>query len=420
MTPLSARGTAQRVAIVGGSLGGLRAAEGLRRAGFEGPITVYGAERWRPYNRPPLSKAMLSHEDRPGGEAMVEQLAYRPRGVDDVDFRLGVRVSAADLDAGTLTWADGERSGTDEYAGLVIATGLRSRVLQVPGPSAGRHQLRTIDDCVALRAALEPDTRVVVIGSGFIGTEVACTLRSMGHRVTVVEPAGPPMVRAIGPTLGAAVQRHLEVAGIEFVIGPGLTAYDGAERVAGVLLDDGTRLRADLILEAVGSVCNVEWLAGNGLDLSDGVLTANDLSVVGAPHAVAVGDIARFPNPLFDDVPRRVEHWSMPTDTGKRAAATLADRLLERDPEPDPFAPVPSFWSDQVDLRFQSFGAPGLGDEVRIEGDLADLTSGVVATYHREHEGQTQHVGTVALNVPGARQRELRAAFTTPPTDSPP
>lgn len=405
---------AQRIAVVGGSLGGLRAAEGLRRSGFEGPITVYGAERWRPYNRPPLSKAMLSHEDRPRGDAMIEQLAYRPRGVDDVDFRLGVTVSAADLGAGTLTWEDGERSGTDEYAGLVIATGLRSRVLAVPGPSAGRHQLRTIDDCVALRAALEPGTRVVVIGSGFIGTEVACTLQSMGHQVSVVEPAGPPMVRAIGPELGAAVQRHLEAAGIEFVIGPGLTAYGGGERVTEVRLDDGTRLPADVVLESVGSVCNVEWLADNGLDLSDGVLTDNDLSVLGAPHVVAVGDIARFPNPLFDDVPRRVEHWSMPTDTGKRAAVTLADLLLGRDPEPEPFTPVPSFWSDQLDLRFQSFGAPGLGEEVRIDGDLADLTSGVVATYYREHEGRTQHVGTVALNVPGARQRELRTAFTTP------
>jgi 3-phenylpropionate/trans-cinnamate dioxygenase ferredoxin reductase subunit len=409
-------GRDQRVAIVGGSLGGLRAAEGLRRNGFEGPITVYGAERWRPYNRPPLSKAMLSHEDQPNGMEMIDQLAYRPRGVDDVDFRLGVRVSAADLGAGTLVWDDGEGTGTADYTGLVIATGLRSRLLRVPGPVIGRHQLRTIDDCVALRAALAPDSRVVVIGAGFIGTEVACTVRSMGYRVSVVEPAGPPMVRAIGAELGAAVQRHLEAAGIEFAIGPGLTAYDGAKRVERVLLDDGTALPADVVLESVGSVCNVEWLTSNGLDLSDGVLTANDLSVVGAANAVAVGDIARFPNPLFDDVARRVEHWSMPTDTGKRAAATLAGHLTGHELDPEPFAPIPSFWSDQLDLRFQSFGSPALGEDVRIEGDLSELTSGVVATYHRERDGRTQHVGTVALNVPGARQRELRAAFTTSPT----
>ncbi len=405
----------QRVAIVGGSLGGLRAAEGLRRAGFEGPVTVYGEEPYRAYNRPPLSKAMLSHVDRPSGPEMVEQLAYRPRGVEDVDFVTGVRVTRTDLGAGTLIWegSDGSR-GSSDFDALVAATGLRSRVLRVPGPEAGRHRLRTIDDCVALRAALSPGASVVVIGAGFIGTEVACTLLGMGHRVTVVEPAGPPMVRVIGPELAGAVARHLSGAGIEFVLGPGLQEYAGHDRVAEVVLTDGTRLPADVVLEAVGSVCNVEWLEGNDLDLTDGVLTANDLSIVGAPHAVAVGDLARFPNPLLDEVPRRVEHWSMPTDTGKRAAVTLADRLLGRDPEPEPFAPVPSFWSDQLDLRFQSFGAPQLGDDIRIEGDLDDLIGGVVATYHRSTPRGEQHVGTVALNVPGARQRELRSAFTAP------
>ena len=397
------------IAVVGGSLGGLRSAEQLRRAGHEGPITDYGAEPHPAYNRPPLSKAMLSHEDQPNAEEMLPQLAYRPRGVDDVEFRHGVTVTSADLSARTMTWQDSSGgTGTETFDGLVIATGLRSRHLKVPGPTDGRHCLRTIEDCVALRSALEPGAPIVVIGAGFIGTEVACTLHEMGHPVTVVEPAGHPMFRVLGAELAYAVQRFHEAAGITFVIGGGLTSYAGKEHVTGVMLDDGTTLPASVVVEAIGSICNTEWLKGNGLDLSDGVLTNNDLSVIGAANVVAVGDIARFPNPLFDEIPRRVEHWSMPTDTAKRAAATLAAAVNGAEPDLTPFAPIPSFWSDQLELRFQSFGSPGLGDQIEIEGDLDDLLSGVVATYHRGGV----HVGTVALNVPGQRQRELRSVFT--------
>ena len=167
-------------------------------------------------------------------------------------------------------------------------------------------------------------------------------------------------------------------------------------------------------MESVGSVCNTEWLAANDdIDLVDGVLCDNDLAVVGADRVVAVGDVARFPNPRFDDVPRRVEHWAIPTDTAKRAAPTLLAQLRGEEPDRTPFVPVPSFWSDQLDLRLQSFGSPGLADEIRLEeGDLAHLTGGVLLTYHRAG----RHVGTVAVNLPPARQRELRAAFDLVPT----
>jgi 3-phenylpropionate/trans-cinnamate dioxygenase ferredoxin reductase component len=402
------------VAVVGGSLAGLRAAEQLRIAGHAGPITVYGAEPHAPYNRPPLSKEMLAHPEQIDAATMAELLAFRRRSVvDDVEFRHGVAVDSVDLAAQTLTWRDrhgGE--GQDTFAALVAASGLRPRRLAVPGPPAGRHVLRTIDDAVALRIALpDPgdggDPGVVVIGAGFVGTETACTLRKTGHRVTVVEPTGAPMNRILGDALAQGVQRHHEAAGINFVIGRGVTAYVGTERVEGVLLDDGTAIPATLVIEAVGSVCNTEFLAGNGLDLTDGVLTDNSLAVHGAELVVAVGDIARFPNPLFDDEPRRVEHWSMPTESAKRAAQTLAAALGGRAAPEEPFAPIPSFWSDQSDLRLQSFGSPGLGEPRVIEGDLDDLLAGVLVTYHRGDA----HVGTVALNLSGARQRELRAAF---------
>jgi len=398
--------TAHRVAVVGGSLAGLRAAEQLRAAGHTGPITVLGAEPYLPYNRPPLSKEVLADPQGVEASALAERLLFRRRAsTDDVEFRLGDAVVSADLAAGTLVTDSGRHVA---YDGLVVATGLRPRQLTAPGPTAGRHVLRTVGDCHGLRSALLPGARVVVIGAGFIGCEVAAILRTLGHSVTVVEPAGPPMARVLGLELAAAVQRHHEAAGIRFVLGAGVVGFTGEDRVTAVVLDSGETLPAEIVVEAVGSVCNTEWLAGNGLDLTDGVLVDNHLLVDGAVRVVAVGDVARFPNPLFDDIPRRVEHWSMPTDTAKRAAATLVARLAGEMPDPAPFAPVPSFWSDQLDLRFQSFGSPALADDVRVEeGDPDHLTAGVLATYHREG----RHVGTLAVNLSPARQRDLRNAF---------
>jgi NADPH-dependent 2,4-dienoyl-CoA reductase/sulfur reductase-like enzyme len=231
---------------------------------------------------------------------------------------------------------------------------------------------------------------------------------------------------------------------MSFVIGQGVAGYTGQDRVTGVVLTDGTGaaaarvpggaaqaapasaaltsagpalagpvLPADLVVEAIGSIPNTEWLDGNGLDLTDGVLCDNTLSAVasgpGAPVTV-VGDLARFPNPLLDDVPRRVEHWSMPTDTARRAAATLHARMAGGQVDPNPFRPLPYFWSDQGELRLQSFGSPQLADDVVIaEGDPADLDQGLLATYHRGG----RLVGSLAVNLPPNRYRELREALLT-------
>jgi 3-phenylpropionate/trans-cinnamate dioxygenase ferredoxin reductase subunit len=445
----------KHVAIVGAGLGGLRAAEQLRAAGHAGPITVIGAEPHMPYNRPPLSKELLAHEladaeAAPGTDAddlaaLHQRVAFRRRAsVADVTFLLGVPVTAADLGAGELALADG---GTLRFDGLVAAPGLRPRHLSVPGPAgpgSGRHVLRTLDDCASLRAGLRaalaaaagdaaaadgfPRPHVAVVGGGFIGCEVACTALSLGCDVTVVEPAGPPMLRVLGEQVAKAVQRAHERAGITFVIGQSVIGYAGQDRVTGVILADGTDasgapaagglalagavLPAGLVVEAIGSIPNTEWLAGNGLDLADGVLCDNTLSAVagGRPGApvTAVGDVARFPNPLFDDVPRRVEHWSMPTDTARQAAATLQARLDGGQVDPHPFRPLPYFWSDQGDLRLQSFGAPQLADDVVIaEGDLGELDQGLLATYHRGG----RLVGSLAVNLPPSRYRALREAL---------
>lgn len=406
----------QHVVVVGASLGGLRAAEQLRARGFDGRVTVIGDEEHLPYNRPPLSKEILADEGDNDPVRLHGRVEFRRKAsAADVEFALGVPVVAADLGRRELRLESGE---VVAYDGLVVATGLRSRQLDLPGPEAGRHSIRTLDDCVALRdelsrplAAGRERLAVVVIGAGFIGCETAATLTGRGCDVTVVEPFGAPMERVLGADLATAVLRHHERAGVRFVLGASPAAYlPGAtapERVGGLLLSDGTALQADLVVESVGSVCNTEWLDGNGLDLTDGVLADNDLRVVGSDgRVVVVGDIARFPNPLLDDVPRRVEHWSIPTDTAKRAATTLLTELTGAEPDPAPFAPVPSFWSDQLDLRFQSFGSPALADEARlVEGDLDRLADGVLVNYHRAGS----HVGTVAINLAPARQRELRA-----------
>lgn len=385
----------ERVVVAGASLGGLRAAEQLRAAGWRGEILVVGAEPHRPYNRPPLSKEVLA------GRAGVESLTFRPRAsAADVRWRLGTPVTSADLSARVVRLADGARI---DFAGLVIATGLRPRRLRCPGPLEGRHALRTVDDAITLRAALRaarsrPGARVVVVGAGFIGCEVAATARGLGvAEVTVVDPEPLPMLRPLGELLARELLTRHQERGVRFALGRGVAAFTGTHRVTGVELSDGTVLAADVVVEAVGSVANTEWLAGNDLDLTDGVRVDDQLRAGGRAQVVAVGDVARFPNPRYDGVPRRVEHWSIPADSAKHAARTLAAHLAGGPPPATPFAPLPTFWSDQHDLRLQSFGAPALGTEdVRIlDGQRgAELVVG----YHRDG----RLVGVAALGGAGA------------------
>lgn len=387
-----------RVVVVGGSLGGLRAAESLRSSGFGGRLTVVSEEAWFPYNRPPLSKEAL--------KAGVEHatLEFRRReSVADVEWRLGSRAVACDLTGRTVTLDDGEVLSWD---GLVAATGLRPRRLSVPGPppepAAGRHVLRTLDDAVALRERIRPGTRVVVAGAGFIGCEVAATARTLSCDVVNVAVDARPMIRPLGELLAAELQRRLEERGLAFRLGVGIDRFLGEDRVHGVRLSDGSELPADVVVEAVGSRCNTEWLAGNGLDLSDGVLADGALRMLradGTPvdGAHVVGDLARFPYPVIDAVPRRIEHWSLPTDTGRRAGSVLAawltgDAGAYSRVVATPFSPIPSFWSDLFELRLQSFGIPGAGEEVRVlEGDL---DGPVVVGYLRDGV----LVGVVALD----------------------
>ncbi|MFF8231920.1 NAD(P)/FAD-dependent oxidoreductase [Streptomyces caelestis] len=381
------------IVVAGASLGGLRAAEQLRAAGWTGGITVIGDEPHRPYNRPPLSKEVLA------GKASFASLAFTPKAsAADVEWRLGTRVTAARLAERAVELHDGS---VLSYDGLVVATGMRPRRLRCPGPLAGRHTVRMIDDAQVLRDELtRPGVRVVVVGAGFIGCEVAATAVGLGAaEVTVVDPLPLPMVGPLGEMLARVLLARHEERGVSFVLGSGVTGFEGDDRVTGVVLSDGSVLPADVVVESVGSLANTEWLDGNGLDLSDGVLTDQHLRVGGRPEVVAVGDVARFPNPRYDGVPRRVEHWSMPADSAKHAAKVL----VGGDAGVAPFAPLPTFWSDQHDFRLQSFGAPvlGLGDVRVLDGDPS---GDVLVGYH--HDGRL--VGVVALGGPSAARAAAR------------
>lgn len=366
------------VVIVGAAMGGLRTAESLRRAGYSGAIRIFGDEVHLPYNRPPLSKDVLSTG------VTHEAVAFPARAeTADVEWMLGSRVASVDLEAHTVTTDDGL---AHPWRALVAATGLRPRRLPFPdsGDPPSRHAIRSLDDAMALRNELVPGARVVVIGSGFLGCELAATATKLGCSVTVVTPSEQPMIRPLGELLARELRRRLELEGVRFECGEEVTGLDGGVRLRG-----GELLPADVIIEAIGSDCNIEWLEGSGLDISDGVLADNALRAVtvdgdARDDIYVVGDIARFPNPMFDDVPRRVEHWNIPTDTGRRAGAVLGG-WLTGDPTAAavPFTPMPSFWSNQFEIKLQAYGLPGLADPDGIRILEGDLAGEVAIGYHR-------------------------------------
>ncbi len=356
------------IAVVGGGLGGLRVCERLRSAGYTGRLVVYGDEDHPPYNRPPLSKEMLR------GATTPDKLAFRQRpATADVEWRLGTRVTSVDVTERRLTTADGR---TPAFDGVVIATGVRARRLALEADAGWRHAIRTLEDSQRLAADLAPGTRVVILGAGFIGCEVAATAVGLGCEVTVVESLATPLQRPVGAMVGREVQRRHESHGVRFALGRSVVAIEDAGEHREVVLDNGARVAADVVVEAVGSVANVEPLTGQGFDLTDGVLCDADLHPLrgGSPveHVVVTGDVARFPVPGYGGRPIRVEHWTMPTDLAGHAAAALLAGVGEGPPPTTPLDPLPTFWSEQYGVRMQAFGLPHLGTEDArvLDGDL--------------------------------------------------
>ena len=370
------------VLIVGGSLAGLRSAEGLRKAGYMGPIKVIGNEPYLPYNRPPLSKELLS------GTGEIDEIYFPIKeSVSDVEWVLGLAATSLDIEEQKVT----DLSGTSHpYKALVIATGLRPKPLPVDANGIeGIHVLRTFDDAVALRKQLLPGVKVLILGAGFIGCEVAATAVKAGCQVKVVSRTHEPMQEALGKTLGREVKRRHELMGVEFVKGASVFGLIGNGHVERVILDSGVIYDADLVVVAIGSLPNTEWLEGSGIDISNGVLVDGGLRAISSDGTVvenifAVGDVARYVNPLFDQVPRRVEHWNLPTETGKRAGLVLGKYLNGEsiaEMLAEPFAPLPSFWSDQYDMHILAFGMTYLAD--RSELVAGEISGECVFEYFR-------------------------------------
>jgi 3-phenylpropionate/trans-cinnamate dioxygenase ferredoxin reductase component len=383
----------RRIVVVGASLAGLRAAEELRHQGFEGTITVIGDEIREPYDRPPLSKQVLA------GTWPVERTALtvmHPDGLAglDLDWRLGVRAIGLDVTSRRVLLAGGDDVPFD---GLVVATGAAPRELPGTETLAGVHTLRTLDDSLAIRAALDGGVRrVVVVGAGFIGAEVAATCRTAGCDVTILEALPVPLGRALGDEMGAVMGELHGDHGVDLRVGVGVAGFEGGDRVTHVRLADDTLVDADLVVVGIGVTPNTGWLEGSGLALDDGLVC--DASTRAGPGVVAAGDVARWPSHRFGEL-MRVEHWDNAIAMGEHAARRLlAD--LAGDPEDDPastapYDPVPWFWSDQYDRKIQLAGRSTGADEVRIvDGAIEERR--FVALYRRGD----RLVGVLAMNRP--------------------
>ncbi|MGH9006492.1 MAG: NAD(P)/FAD-dependent oxidoreductase [Acidimicrobiales bacterium] len=358
--PLDPDGT---VAVVGASLAGLRAAQGLRRGGFRGPLILVGAEHHLPYDRPPLSKQVLSGKWAPEQTGLVDQAVVADLGIE---ARLGRRAESLDAAARRLELDDGSVVNADA---VVVATGATPRH---PFAEAGVLVLRTLEDSAALRDSVAEGVRLVVMGAGFIGSEVAATCAGLGCTVTVVEMLPVPMAPALGEVIGAALGALHARNGVELLTDTAVASVERADNGFVVTTAGGGTIEADVVAAGIGVVPEVSWLEGSGLTLDNGVVC--DESLFAADGVVAAGDLARWP---FGGQLTRIEHWQMAADMGD----SVASRLLAGRAAAAPFVPVPYFWSDQYGEKIQMLGRPGPDDEVVVvDGSLEER---FVALYRR-------------------------------------
>lgn len=346
------------IAVVGGALAGLRACETLRNLGFTGTITLVGAEPHLPYDRPPLSKRLLSGDWEPDRILLRKREAFDQLGLD---LRLGTAATGLDTDGRSITLADGS---TLAFDGLIIATGSRTR--RLPGQGEGIYELRTLDDSLSLRERLRGGTaRVVVIGAGFIGLEVAATAHGLGCPVTVLEGASAPLIRGLGPELGVAATRAHVEAGIDL-----RCAVDVVEVAADrVHLGDGTVIDADVVVVGIGVAPATDWLEGSGLEIRDGIVCDATLNT-GVDGIYAAGDTARWIHIGYGEE-LRIEHWTNASEQGAAAATNLL--VAAEDGDGMPYTPVPFFWSDQGKHRIQMLGRPATEPDDETDVVLGSL-----------------------------------------------
>jgi NADPH-dependent 2,4-dienoyl-CoA reductase/sulfur reductase-like enzyme len=340
----------EHVLVVGAGLAGLRTVERLRAAGYQGRLSLVGEEEHAPYDRPPLSKQVLT------GEWAPERTTLRSlEGLDELGVRVHLGMRAVALRPGELELEDGASLHADA---IVIATGLAARTL--PGQPAHVHTLRTLDDALALRAALEQARSLLVVGGGFIGAEVASSAHSRGLAVTVLEALPVPSARALGEELGRLTGRMMIEAGVDLRCDAQITGFVGEGLRVGVALADGTQIDADVAVVGIGGVPRLEWI--EGVSAPNGLACGPTGRVDGLTGVWAVGDVAAWADPTHGDRHRH-EHW---TSAGDQAASVARDILGE----PPPPAPVPYFWSDQFGLKIQLIGRPEHADALLpLHGD---------------------------------------------------
>jgi 3-phenylpropionate/trans-cinnamate dioxygenase ferredoxin reductase component len=399
----------RRIAVVGASLAGLESAKELRRAGFGGELVIIGRERHLPYDRPPLSKELLD------GRFGPQQVMLPTDEAVDVEWRLGCTATGLDVRQRTLTIDGG---APEPFDGIILATGAEARRPRFPGEGGGKlhggelnggelnggelnggkldggeldgiHVLRTLDDALALERDLSAAPgRVLVVGAGFIGAEVTSTCRSRGLDVTVVEGLSAPLEGTLGHPVGQVLSQLQRDHGVDLRLGTSVVDVHGARRVEAVQLSDGGRVRADVLVLAIGVTPATGWLEHSGLTIDRGVLC--DETCLAAPGIVAAGDVARWPNRRFAEV-RRVEHWDNAIRQGRHAARRL---LAGDDPAGwAPYDPVPWFWSDQFGSKLQLVGSARGFDELKIvSGSLESRR--FVGLYRRDD----MLIGAVSVN----------------------
>lgn len=351
--------TPRRLLIVGAGLAGMRAAQAARAAGFDGRLTIVGEEPHAPYTRPPLSKELLVGEQTP------EQCALPGGAALEAEWHLGRRAIRLDRERRVVELEDGEGIPYDR---LIIATGCRARPW--PGLSdrpENLHTLRTLEDSLRLRERLAAAERLVIVGAGFVGCEVAASARKLGVAVTLIDLAPYPML-PLGPELGARCAALHRARGVELHLGGGVASLHGEGRIEAVELPDGGRVEAGEVLVALGAIANTEWLRDSGLSLEPGVACDATLTALGDPDVLAAGDLVEWPHPLAGGARVRVEHWTVAAEQGQLAGRNA---LLEPS-ERAPHVTAPYFWSDQYDLKIQALGFPLLAERLRLVEQAPD------------------------------------------------
>jgi NADPH-dependent 2,4-dienoyl-CoA reductase/sulfur reductase-like enzyme len=351
-----------RIVIVGASLAGLRAAEALREKGFEGSLTIIGEEPHEPYDRPPLSKQVLK------GWVPADHTKLPRLHRVDADWKLGVAAVGLDRINHLVKLGNGEEVGYDR---LLIATGTRARPWPNPEEAAlqGVFTVRTVEDAAGLSAALAArPQRVLIIGSGFVGSEIASVCRDLDLPVTVTERGSGPLKGALGGVISEIAAGMMRDAGVDLRTGTSVSALHGddAGHVRSATLSDGTVLDVDVVIPSLGSIRNVEWLHGAGLAAGqwglacDAGCRAFDINGVVTDHIFVAGDVARAPHVLYGYEFMSLEHW----DNAVLGAEVAANNMLNLEVGRRPHLPLPAFWSGQFGVNIKSVGVCSFGDEI--------------------------------------------------------